>query len=45
MDEFTLLKREVSEEEGHYPEKLRRVLLLYTGGTIGMKWDKDTGDY
>lgn len=44
MSEFVWKKQEVTVEQGDYPEKIRRVLIVYTGGTIGMKWSKETGE-
>ncbi len=43
MSEFVWKKQEVTTERGGQPEKLRKVLVLYTGGTVGMKWNQEIG--
>ncbi len=43
MSEFIFKKQEVAAEARGQPERLRRVLVLYTGGTIGMKWSDEIG--
>ena len=41
MSEFLWKKKE--EDPGDRPEIVKKVLVLYTGGTIGMKWMKEKG--
>lgn len=43
MSEYVWKKQEAEAVQGDHPENIRRVLLLYTGGTIGMKWTKESG--
>lgn len=43
MSEFVWKTQEVAAEQSAHPENVRRVLVLYTGGTIGMKWSKESG--
>ena len=38
MSEFVYKKNEEEMDRVSQVEKKRRVLVLYTGGTIGMKW-------
>ena len=45
MSEFIRKRHEVAAEQVDRPETLQKVLVLYTGGTIGMKWDKVIGKY
>ena len=43
MSEFVWKKQELAAAGIGERPKIRRVLVLYTGGTVGMKWDKDEG--
>lgn len=43
MSEYKWKKQELAAEQRGLPEKLRKVLVLYTGGTIGMKWSDEIG--
>jgi len=44
MSEYLWKKREVATEKRNYDEEeVKKVLVLYTGGTIGMKWTKKEG--
>ena len=43
MSVFVWKTKEAAAEHGAHPENVRRVLIIYTGGTIGMKWSKETG--
>lgn len=38
MSEFAWKRKELAAKQAVEPVKKRRVLVLYTGGTIGMKW-------
>ena len=38
MSEFAWKRQELAAKQAAEPVKKRRVLVLYTGGTIGMKW-------
>lgn len=44
MSEYVWKEREAVTEQNSDPEKIKKVLVLYTGGTIGMKWTKE-GSY
>ena len=43
MSEFVWKKQELAAVNDGHPEKVKKVLVLYTGGTIGMKWSPSTG--
>ncbi len=43
MSEYLWKKEEAAAEAFDRPEIVKRVLVLYTGGTIGMKWTKEMG--
>ena len=43
MSEFVWKTQDVAAEQSAHPENVCRVLVLYTGGTIGMKWSKESG--
>lgn len=43
MSEYLWKKEEAAAEALDRPEIVKRVLVLYTGGTIGMKWTKEMG--
>ena len=38
MTEFAWKRKEIAAKQAAEPVKKLRVLVLYTGGTIGMKW-------
>lgn len=44
MSEYIWKKQEAAAEACYRPEIIKRVLVLYTGGTIGMKWTKEKGN-
>ncbi len=41
MSEYLWKKREAASENTYAVDKLKKVLVLYTGGTIGMKWTEE----
>lgn len=43
MSEYIWKKKEVAAENCARPEIVKRVLVLYTGGTVGMKWSEKNG--
>ena len=43
MSEYIWRKREVAAETSSRSEIIKKVLILYTGGTIGMKWNGTAG--
>lgn len=43
MNEFVWKKQETIAEVSSMPENVRRVLVIYTGGTIGMKFTAESG--
>lgn len=43
MNEFVWKKQEAIAEIGGLPEDIRKVLVIYTGGTIGMKFTSEYG--
>lgn len=45
MSEFLWKKKEYALEHSHKPEDIRRVMIIYSGGTLGMKWDDEQGEY
>ena len=44
MSEYIWKKLDAASEHSDRPELLKKVLILYTGGTVGMKWTKQKGD-
>ena len=44
MSEYLWKKEEAVAEACGRPEIVKRVLVMYTGGTIGMKWSKEMGE-
>lgn len=45
MSEFVWKKNEYALEHSHQPEDTRRVMVIYSGGTLGMKWSDENGEY
>lgn len=45
MSEFVWKKQETIAEVSSMPENVRKVLVIYTGGTIGMKVTAECGRY
>ena len=45
MSEFVWKKNEYALEHSHQPEDTRRVMIIYSGGTLGMKWGDEHGEY
>lgn len=45
MSEFVWKKNEYALEHSHQPEDTRRVMIIYSGGTLGMKWSDENGEY
>lgn len=43
MNEFVWKKQETIAEVGNMKEEMRKVLVIYTGGTIGMKLTTECG--
>lgn len=43
MSEYVWRKQDLVSETFGHPELVKKVLILYTGGTIGMKWNSDNG--
>lgn len=44
MNEFVWKKQETIAEAGNMREEVKRVLVIYTGGTIGMKFTTENGE-
>ena len=44
MNEFVWKKQETIAEAGSMKEEIKRVLVIYTGGTIGMKFTPENGE-
>ena len=45
MNEFVWKKQETIAEVSSMPENVRKVLVIYTGGTIGMKFTSENGRF
>lgn len=45
MNEFVWKNQETISEAGSMNEEIRKVLVIYTGGTIGMKFTADRGEW
>ena len=45
MNEFVWKNQETISEVGSMNEEIRKVLVIYTGGTIGMKFTADCGEW
>ena len=45
MSVYVWKTHELARERACHPEKKRTVLILYTGGTIGMMWSEKEGTY
>ena len=45
MNEFVWKNQETLSEAGSMNEEIRKVLVIYTGGTIGMKFTADRGEW
>lgn len=45
MSEYLWMKQDVVAETCDRPEIVKKVLVLYTGGTIGMKWNVENGEF
>lgn len=45
MNEFLWKKQETIAEVSSMPENVRKVLVIYTGGTIGMKVTAECGKF
>ena len=45
MNEFVWKKQETIAEAGSMKEEIKRVLVIYTGGTIGMKFTSENGEH
>ena len=43
MSEYLWKKQEAAAERSNDTEQMKKVLVLYTGGTIGMKWTRNDG--
>ena len=45
MSEFVWKKLKYTREHGDEPDYIRRVMVIYSGGTLGMKYDAKQGEY
>ena len=45
MSKLVWKKNEYPLEHSHQPEDIRRVMIIYSGGTLGMKWRDKQGEY
>ena len=43
MSEFLWKKHEYAKEHSHRPEDTRRVMVIYSGGTLGMMYTEGQG--
>ena len=43
MNEFVWRKHEYAKEHSHRPVDPRRVMIIYSGGTVGMMYGEDQG--